>query len=70
MNVIKKNKMTEKEKYTLELVKSIIPSVTNIVLKECYPATKDKDIADTIALISIHIAQNTIKEIEEFITIK
>lgn len=62
--------MTEKEKYTLELVKAIIPSVTSVVLGECYPITKDKNIDSTIALISKSIALETVKEIEEFITIK
>ena len=62
--------MTEKEKYTLELVKAVIPSVTTVILKKEYPALKDKDMADIIASLSLHIAQNTIKEIEEFITIK
>lgn len=62
--------MTEKEKYTLELVKAVIPSVTTVILKKDYPGSKDKDMADIIASLSFHIAQNTIKEIEEFIIIK
>ena len=62
--------MTEKEIYTLELIKTVIPSVTTVILKKDYHGSKDKDMADIIASLSLHIAQNTIKEIEEFIIIK
>lgn len=62
--------MTEKEKYTLELVKAVIPSVATVILKKDYPGSKDKDMADIIASMSLQIAQNTIKEIENFIAIK
>lgn len=62
--------MTEKEIYTLELIKAVIPSVTTVILKKDYPGSKDKEIADIIASMSLQIAQNTIKEIEDFITIK
>lgn len=55
--------MTNPE-FKQQLVISIAPAVTDVIVSENYPDHGNKDIADTVAALTVHIAENIIKEME------